>query len=130
MRTTLEAAFAIPVERFNDDDWYTFDAATLRLISQRGSKQTRPEPAEGQRVLCGMQAKHLGLWRRPESLQRAIDAMARVEQEIDRTNDRRPELLHANANLHIARLALEEQRPPRAESVAVQSGGLPAWIHA
>lgn len=56
-------AEAVPVRRFNDDDWYTYDAETLELQAGRGAHYERPEqPKAPLKIVRGMTAKHLGLW--------------------------------------------------------------------
>jgi hypothetical protein len=53
----------IPVESFNDDDWYVYEVDSLKLICTFSSKSARPVPFPGENAARGMRAKHLGLWR-------------------------------------------------------------------
>jgi hypothetical protein len=57
----------IPVSRFNDDDYYVYNAESLELITSHGCKTYRfidQVPVKpGQAVAKGMRAKWLGLWR-------------------------------------------------------------------
>lgn len=54
----------IPAHRFNDDDFYVYDEATLELLQEVGCKAGwRPVAKPGQAVARGMRAKWLGLWK-------------------------------------------------------------------
>ncbi len=58
----------VPVERFNDDDWYLFSSVTFEIKAQFGPSQKHvalSHAKAGLSVERGMRAKHMGLWRLP-----------------------------------------------------------------
>jgi hypothetical protein len=47
--------------RFNDDDFYVIDIATMTVIKRVGCKCAQPTPQPGQMVVKGMRAKYMEL---------------------------------------------------------------------
>ena len=62
------APFAPPplVHSFNDDDWYEYNAETLEYINHYSGKTWRdaPKVADGHKVVKGIRAKYLNIWRK------------------------------------------------------------------
>lgn len=52
-----------PRERFNDDDWYCYNKATMELLWQDHPASIH-SPLPGTAICRGMVAKNLGLWSR------------------------------------------------------------------
>lgn len=53
----------VPMSRFNDDDWYTYNTDTLELQAGRGAHYEQPtQPAPPLKTVRGMTARYLGLW--------------------------------------------------------------------
>lgn len=55
----------IPMDRFNDDDWYEYNVDTMQFVRSYGCSSNRfaPSVMAGHAVARGLRAKYLGLWR-------------------------------------------------------------------
>jgi hypothetical protein len=53
----------IPMQSFNDDDYYEYNPISKELVGSYGCKSPQPTARPGFVIARGMRAKYLGLWR-------------------------------------------------------------------
>ena len=60
----------IPMQEFNDDDWYEWVEETGQFVRSYGRKSTprKPQAKQGNRIESGMTAKWHMIWRKPSEV--------------------------------------------------------------